>query len=214
MTNKIKMIDQIIEAMNTLGGHCYYEDLYKQILLLYPDSALNYADIKGWQCAVRAQVMRLSKDSSSYRDGKPDLFYSIEGIGKGHWGLRNPIITEKTMDVTADDEGFIEGKEVLKKHILRERNHSLKTVAIKNFKELHNGRIYCEICGFEFFEKYGDIGKDFIEAHHTKPISEMKENERTKVEDIALLCSNCHSMIHRRRPWLKKEDIKKLIKNN
>ena len=175
MAEKIKMIDQIIEAMNLLGGHCYYKDLYPKIIELYPNCNANFASINNWQGSIRLTIQQFSSDSKAFQ-GKEDLFYSVEGLGKGHWGLRNPIITEKTMDVTADDEGFIEGKEILRKHILKERNHSLKTVAVKRFKELHNGKIYCEICGFDFSEKYGDIGKDFIEAHHTKPISEMKNN--------------------------------------
>ena len=204
------MLDQIIEAMNLLGGHCYYKDLYEKILELYPNVIDSYKDVKGWRCAVRTVILRASSDSISYQ-GTNDLFYSIEGLGQGHWGLRNPNISEKTMDFTTDDEGFVEGKESLKKHVLRERNHSLKIEAIKNFKKKHDNQIFCEICNFNFEKKYGKIGKDFIEIHHSKPISEMKENERTKLEDIVLICSNRHSMIHRRRPWLTKEDIKKLI---
>lgn len=211
MSEKIKMRDQIIEVMNLLGGHCYYKDLYSKIIELYPNCYDNYSNISNWQSSIRATIERLSSDSKVFQE-KEDLFYSIDGIGKGHWGLRNPVLSENTVDLTADDEGFIEGKEILRKHIIRERNHALKIKAIKNFKCNHNNKLLCEICSFDFLEKYGEIGKDFIEAHHTKPISEMKENERTKIEDIVLLCSNCHSMIHRKRPWLKKEDISKLIK--
>ena len=40
----------------------------------------------------------------------------------------------------------------------------------------------------------------------------MKPNEKTKIEDIVMLCSNCHSMVHRRKPWATKEDLKKLLK--
>lgn len=209
---KITMLEQIINAMNALGGHCYYKDLYQQILTMYPYSSNSYASRDGWQCAVRTQIMRNSSDSQAYKDGKADIFYLVDFKGNGHWGLRNPIITEDSVDITNDDEGFVEGKEILKKHVLRERNHSLKVSAVKQFKNMHKGRVYCEICGFDFSEKYGDLGRDFIEIHHTKPVSEMKNGERTRIEDTVLLCSNCHSMIHRKRPWLSKERIKELIK--
>ncbi len=33
----------------------------------------------------------------------------------------------------------------------------------------------CSICGFDFFEVYGDVGKDFIHVHHLKQISEIGE---------------------------------------
>ncbi len=61
-------------------------------------------------------------------------------------------------------------------------------------------------------ERYGEIGDGYIEGHHTKPISEMSENEQTKVEDIALVCANCHRMLHRKRPWLSITELKNLIK--
>jgi predicted HNH restriction endonuclease len=43
---------------------------------------------------------------------------------------------------------------------------------------------------------YGKRGASYIEGHHTKFISEMAQGEKTKVEDIALFCSNYHRMIH------------------
>lgn len=44
----------------------------------------------------------------------------------------------------------------------------------------------------------GSGGKDFIEGHHTKLISELSDGDKTRVEDIAMLCSNCHRMVHRK----------------
>ena len=207
----MKKLDQIVDAMNALGGHSSYEDLYTKLLELYPDCADNCKDIKTWKATVRGTIERYSSDSECYKGKCDDLFYSIEGIGKGCWGLRNPILTEEHVDISNDDEGFVEGKEILKKHIIRERNHYIKTKAINKFKVLHNGKVYCEICGFNFEDKYGKIGENFIEVHHTKPVSEMKEGEKTKIEDLALLCSNCHSMIHRKRPWLSKDKSTNLL---
>ncbi|TKI46253.1 hypothetical protein FC748_18175 [Lysinibacillus tabacifolii] len=43
------------------------------------------------------------------------------------------------------------------------------------------------------------------------PISEYTENTKTKLKDLVLVCSNCHRMLHKRRPWLNKEDLKKII---
>ena len=58
---------------------------------------------------------------------------------------------------------------------------------------------------------YGLIGEDFIECHHTLPVSELTPDSKTRIEDIALLCANCHRMVHRRRPWLRIEDLRKLL---
>lgn len=103
---------------------------------------------------------------------------------------------------TEDDAAFPEGKLVLKQHLVRERNSEVIKLAKERFIKKH-GKLFCEVCEFDFTSRYGDIGKGYIEGHHTKPVSEMAENEKTKVEDIVLVCSNCHRMLHRKRPWLK-----------
>lgn len=123
----------------------------------------------------------------------------VEGKNKGHYGLI--IQRENSYDLSADDDEFSEGKQFLKLHLSRERNQYLITKSKQKFKAEHNGELYCEVCGFNFYDFYGDLGIDFIEAHHTKPVSKMKPNEKTRFEDIVMLCSNCHSMIHRRKPW-------------
>jgi putative restriction endonuclease len=64
---------------------------------------------------------------------------------------------------------------------------------------------------FDFRVRYGEIGKDFIECHHTIPASQLPANAKTRIEDVVLICSNCHSMIHRRRPWLNISRIRELI---
>ena len=101
-----------------------------------------------------------------------------------------------TFEIIEDFEPvFVEGESKLAKHMRFERSSSLikkiKADALKS-----NPMLNCEICEFSFFEKYGEIGKGFIEAHHKKPLSESKKT-LTSIDDIALLCSNCHRMIHR-----------------
>ena len=90
----------------------------------------------------------------------------------------------------------------------------LVQAAKKKFKQEHGGRLFCEICGFDFFSIYGSIGEDYIEVHHKKPISKMKEGEKTNLKDVAVVCANCHRMIHRKKPWLTIEQIKKMLKHS
>lgn len=103
-----------------------------------------------------------------------------------------------------------EGNLVERIHKIRERNSKVVSVAKYNFK-LKNGHLFCEACNFDFEKKYGDLGADFIEAHHTIPVSQMKENHITSSEDFILLCSNCHRMIHKKDPWLSMDKLRKLI---
>lgn len=109
-----------------------------------------------------------------------------------------------------NEKGFLEGKIKLKEHRQKERNQNLIKIAKQNFKN-ENGKIFCEICGFDFEKTYGERGKDFIEVHHNIPISELKSEEETKPSELTLLCSCCHRMIHRKRPWLSVSRLKDLL---
>jgi serine/threonine protein kinase len=59
------------------------------------------------------------------------------------------------------------------------------------------GRLACEACGFDFAQVYGKLGEGFIECHHTKPVSKLRKGDKTKLSDLALVCANCHRMLHR-----------------
>ncbi len=102
----------------------------------------------------------------------------------------------KQVDVTDDFEPIsIEGKSKLAIHMRYERDSGL-IKKIKTHALRANPMLNCEVCGFSFFEKYGKLGEGFIEAHHLKPLKETKETETTR-RDIALVCSNCHRMLHK-----------------
>jgi len=53
--------------------------------------------------------------------------------------------------------------------------------------------------GFNFSRVYGPLGAGFIEAHHLVPLSQLKGQiiSLDPSKDFAVLCSNCHSMIHK-----------------
>lgn len=57
----------------------------------------------------------------------------------------------------------------------------------------------CEACGLDMEELYGPLGHQYIEAHHLVPVHELKGRvvQRDPALDFAVLCPNCHRMIHR-----------------
>lgn len=209
MYKKNFLRDLIIEHLNLNGGHLHLKDLYA---FLQQDKRLEmerWKSLVSFEASVRATLERFSSDSQRFA-GKEDLFYAVRGKGLGEWGVRNVNLLHRNLDLTCDDEGFPEGKKILISHIKRERNHYVTLQAKKLFKNRHQ-RLYCEICGFDFEKIYGPIGQNFIEAHHIVPLSSLEKEQYTKPEDFVMLCSNCHAMIHRRRPWLTKEDLKSLL---
>lgn len=98
-------------------------------------------------------------------------------------------------------------------HKKRERNPELILKKKKAFLK-EKGKLYCEVCDFDFKKTYGSRGDGFIECHHKIPLHEDTEIRITKLDDLALLCSNCHRMIHRKKKWLTIKELKKIYKNN
>jgi 5-methylcytosine-specific restriction protein A len=75
-----------------------------------------------------------------------------------------------------------------------ERNPAAAKIAKKH----HGSR--CQVCDISFAERYGSLGEGFIEAHHLRPIALLEEGKPISydiAEDFAVLCANCHRMIHR-----------------
>ncbi|MRA64133.1 restriction endonuclease, partial [Bacillus thuringiensis] len=73
-------------------------------------------------------------------------------------------------------------------------------------------KLFCEICGFDFHKVYGELGKDYIEGQHTISVSQLKEGEKTRIEDIIMVCYHWHRMLHRHKPWLSKTALYSLLK--
>lgn len=67
----------------------------------------------------------------------------------------------------------------------------------------------CAVCGFNFQERYGDLGKDYIHVHHLVPLASIgAEYIVDPVEDLRPVCPNCHSMLHRVDPPLEIDELK------
>ena len=102
-------------------------------------------------------------------------------------------------DFPAGSYGESEGDRVIREHVKQEivrRNSAIVREAKNRRLKRDNGRLICECCSFDFLEYYGDMGYSFIECHHKIPI--VLGKRITKVTDLALVCSNCHRMLHRK----------------
>jgi len=112
--------------------------------------------------------------------------------------------------IPPDEEEGNEGQILSRVHRFRERDRTLVAKKKSKFLQDH-ARVFCEACGFDFENKYGERGKDFIECHHTRPVSEIGLGEVTRLTDLILLCSNCHRMIHRQKPWLSVQGLQEIL---
>jgi hypothetical protein len=88
-----------------------------------------------------------------------------------------------------------EGDKRLVAHMISERSPGLRRAKIAEVFS-KDADLQCEVCKFSFSRVHGkELGKKFCEVHHKKQL--FLGPRDTKLRDLAILCSNCHRMIHR-----------------
>lgn len=118
---------------------------------------------------------------------------------------------EVATEVPGLEDEASEGRILTAIHKRRERSPAL--VRRKKAQVLEQvGALRCEVCGFDFEERYGDLGVGFAECHHRAPLASLAEQRRTKLHDLAIVCANCHRMIHRSRPMVTVEELRLKLK--
>ena len=102
---------------------------------------------------------------------------------------------EDTDEILAEYVGT-EGKSKVRIHRYKERDPKLVKLAKDRFRKKH-GKLFCQCCGIDFRVSYAPMKHDAIDAHHAVPLADVEEEKKTRVEDLMLLCPNCHRMVHR-----------------
>jgi 5-methylcytosine-specific restriction protein A len=70
----------------------------------------------------------------------------------------------------------------------------------------------CHVCGMNFQDIYGDIGKNFIHVHHRKPLAGRRMDYKVNPTiDLVPVCPNCHVVIHKKEPPLSVEKVKEIV---
>lgn len=149
------------------------------------------------------------------------LSFTNEREGNAYKTLKNILDTIKGITLIQDtpdenyiaeldDEEFPEGRILTRLHKYKERHsEAAKKKKAKVLSE--KGELICEACDFNFVKVYGELGDGFSECHHLIPVSELKPGHLTRFEDLAIVCSNCHRMIHKSRPMLSVTELKNII---
>uniref|UniRef100_UPI001BD1CE11 HNH endonuclease n=2 Tax=Klebsiella TaxID=570 RepID=UPI001BD1CE11 len=119
-------------------------------------------------------------------------------------------ITENSIILKANSVAMSssEGKAIYK--IIKDIVRDPKISKLK--KEIHKtkyGKFFCEACGFSFADFYGEEF-DYIECHHITPLSETGET-KTDLEDLILLCANCHRVVHQSSKDMSIDMLRELV---
>ena len=146
-------------------------------------------------------ILQFSKDSNGV--------YSVHVIQDDSYLFFNDN-SYTTIETEPNTIGKEEGKPKKIYTTIYERNPRNRKEAIK----IHGCR--CQVCGFDFYQKYGKLGENFIEVHHVKPLHYIHEKVHINPQtDLVCLCSNCHRMIHKtRNKIIKVERLRQIIMEN
>ena len=156
---------------------------------------LNYS----FKNVARGQVCKIS--NLKYY-GKPSTSLGIQELVWKNFDVKGAEILSD-VDFISDvlsiyDIEVIEGAEGVRErlHRFKERNPLIIKLAKQKAKD--EFKLFCCICNFDFGKEYPGHGDGFIECHHIHPIATAGIRP-TRVEDLAMVCPNCHRMLHRKR---------------
>lgn len=100
---------------------------------------------------------------------------------------------------------------------------SKKTITVNAYERSAEARaaciahfgLVCSVCGFDFEETYGNLGRGFIHVHHLVPIASVAgDYEVNPIDHLRPVCPNCHEMLHRRQPPLSIDELKRILHDN
>ncbi len=165
--------DDVVDALRSIGGFGNLEQIYAAVAQVRAEPPP-----PSWHAIVRRELEYNSSDSESFQ-GRHDLFFSVDGIGGGRWGLRSQI---EGTPLAADLSEPPARREQTVYRVLRD------TALAKLIKDLHKNT--CQICGKTL--ELSD-GKTYSEAHHIKPLG-APHNGPDVAANILVLCPNHHAL--------------------
>jgi 5-methylcytosine-specific restriction enzyme A len=208
-----RLLDEM--AKNTIG-HIQFSKLAQAIsstscilTLKINDQKMPIMDPNAWPKEWRRLEISLQRYSDSF---EPENVATMERAILDCAGkfcsmviLLMPI-EQVTNYASPDIRGLPEGAKMRIEVNKYERNPINREACI-----VVNGML-CQVCGFNFEEKYGSLGKNFIHVHHIIPVSKIEANYMIDpISDLIPVCPNCHAMIHRENPPLSVERLREII---
>lgn len=111
-----------------------------------------------------------------------------------------------TKEIEVDRSAYEEGQRLVTEVLVTARNPRL----VRDAKAYYG--LSCQVCAFNFEECYGDIGKNFIEVHHLFQLSSSVGARDTTLNDVRVVCPNCHRMMHRKTPPYTVEELRSRLR--
>lgn len=114
--------------------------------------------------------------------------------------------TTTFVEPTAVKPVFYEGSTRTIELTIHERDPAARYACIAHFG------VTCQICGFDFEEVYGELGRGFIHVHHKSDMALSSEQLLVDpIHDLIPVCPNCHAMLHTQKLAMSDEVLRELI---
>lgn len=110
---------------------------------------------------------------------------------------KNPVLP--AVDSSDLELSWFEGKWKRAFVCHRRREANARREKLRAAPRANGGKLICEVphCGFDFAKQYGTLGEGYAQVHHLLPLSKSpKDGREIKLKDLAIVCANCHVMIH------------------
>jgi 5-methylcytosine-specific restriction protein A len=128
----------------------------------------------------------------------------------GEWGCLTMGMILSLLDIVPlDDEisGYEEGNKYEILATRYERNPINRFLCIEHYG------YKCQVCEHDFEKTYGEIGHEYIQVHHIKPVSKMGAHYIVEpLKDLIPVCANCHVMLHKKDPPISIEELKSRLR--
>lgn len=168
------------------GGTCYSG----HIVHIISDPTGELGDTIGWVRMFKApwrNVCALTINSSAHLNGH-EIALLLQGARQTESNFYSiPATTRKS-------EALIEGNIAELTLTVYERNPAARSACLDHYGTR------CQVCGLDFGDVYGELGRGFIHVHHITPLSAVREAHAIDpVRDLVPVCPNCHAMLHIRQ---------------
>jgi hypothetical protein len=168
-------LNDIRTSLGNLGGVAHYEALYPEIARIRPGPLPS-----SWKQIVQRTIQDHAPESDGYR-GTP-VFYSVDGIGSGVWGLNDQLHqTPHALDVQEPEVPYRVHQDVYR--ILRD------TELARKLKAIYRNR--CQICSLALTLPDGTA---YSEGHHVQPLGQPHGGPDIAA-NILVLCPNHHVLM-------------------
>ena len=202
--NKNSAVDYVYNYSNLIQGKLFTRTTNIYATEYYLEKIYEESGVDGLQHAL----LSLNKHISYYSEKSGSSVKKRKEVYEKYLNL----IDEKPLEILYPDEvdieiEYSEGK--TKKVLVNayERNPEARKKCIEYFG------LNCQVCDFNFRDKFGDLGKDFIHVHHKIDIATIgNEYSVNPLTDLIPVCPNCHSMLHKKNPAYSLDELKTIIK--